>query len=621
MVNTGRKKKRSLIEEAFFDEHDNFIPERMAQELLKEFRFAATGEKSKVWTYKTDRGIWEDDGAELIHREVTKRLKDKFRNHHVSETVAYIRYMNYINQDLFGGSLYKIVVRNGVLDLNTCKLTDFAPDLYEINCIPVIYDPDAKCPKITKFLNEVLPPKDFDTIIEVIGYCLLKSYPIARIIILVGKGENGKSQLIIIIKNFLGRKNTSKLTLQQIAENTFAPAQLHGKLANLAADIPSTPIKYTGIIKTLTGGDELTAHHKYFAMFDFLNYAKLIFSVNEVPPTDDATPAWLRRPILINCPNTFPAGDPDTILSIGDKISTDEEFSGLLNLAVPGLQRLLRQGKFTGEESFAKRAEQYVMESNPAQYFITHFVEENPNTLSYIEKAHLYKNYVTLCHALRRRPLASNKFSMEIPLYLPYIDDGEIEKIIGETKTGKPQTRKTRVWYGIRIRTEELAQRIAELKPVDIDTIDTMALSPLKTQENKEEVEERGEETIVSSVSINTELTAPIVENSVISVVDEVEDPDKEEETEPLTPNLQEDLDKLRDIIQGIETEDRGASLKEIRDATDKPGLLWNPTHVKELMDILERDRVIYQSTPGFWRVSFKDPGPEPDEDEEADGE
>jgi P4 family phage/plasmid primase-like protien len=505
--------------EAFFDEEDNFIPERMAQELLKEFRFAATSEKSKVWTYKPDKGIWENDGAELIHEEATKRLKQKFKTHHVSETVAYIRYTNYIDQKLLGGTPGKIVVQNGVLDLNTYKLTHFDPNLYEICRIPVSYDPTATCPKIVKFLNEVLHPKKFDTIIEVIGYCLLKSYPLARIIIFVGEGANGKSQLIVIINNFLGRENTSKLTLQQIAENTFAPAQLFGKLANLAADIPATPIKYTGIIKALTGGgDEITAHHKYFAMFDFMNYAKLIFSVNEVPPTDDTTPAWLRRPVLIEFPNTFPAGDPGTILDIGEKISTPEELSGLLNLALAGLQRLLKQGKFTGEESFAKRAEQYIRESNPAQYFITQFVEEDPNTLNHIEKTDLYKKYVTLCHALKRRPLISNKFSMEIPLYLPYIDDGEIDKVVGTTKKGKPQTRKTRVWYGIRIKNEELAQRIAELKNVNIDTIDS---SPLKTQKKKEEVrgvrrEREGNDRI--DIYKNGDLEKKVLEKVIIAM-------------------------------------------------------------------------------------------------------
>jgi putative DNA primase/helicase len=613
--------------EQFFEINEDgslgaFIPKLLGDEILKEYKFAATSEKSKIWTYKPDKGIWKSDGAELIHEEATKRLEHKFKNIYVSETVAYIRYTNYINQNVFGGSLYKIVVMNGVLDLNTCELTPFDPDLYEINHISVTYDPDAKCPKITRFLYEVLPPKNFDTIIEVVGYCLLKSYPIARIIIFVGEGANGKSQLIVIINKFLGRENTSKLTLQQIAENTFAPAQLFGKLANLAADIPATPIKYTGIIKTLTGGgDELTAHHKYFAMFDFMNFAKLIFSVNEVPPTTDTTPAWLRRPVLIEFPNTFPAGDSGTILDIGDKISTDEELSGLLNLAVAGLQRLLRQGKFTGEESFAKRAEQYIKESNPAQYFIIQFVEEDPNTLSYIEKPILYKNYVTLCHALKRRPLISNKFSMEIPLYLPYIDDGEIDKTIGETKKGKPQTRKTRVWYGIRIKTEELAQRIAELKIINIDTMIAIPLTSQKNKIHKVEGEEgekgegEREREGKDRIDKNAESMPPTVESLVVSVVAEGEDPNKEEKPELPPPNLQEKLDKLRTIIQRIETEERGAAMKEIREATNKAGLLWNPNHVKELVDALERDCVIYQPSPGFWRVSFKDPSSEDDED------
>lgn len=442
----------------------SFVPSRLAEIIQKNRRFVATGEKSKVWSYNPENGLWEDNGVEIIQEVSTKLLGEKFKNVHVLEVLKHIRYTNYISPMILGNNSEKIVVKNGVLNLYTNELTPFDPELFEITGIPVKFDPEAKSPKIDKFITEIVPPGWLETLHEIIGYTLLKSYPIARIFIFSGGGGNGKSQLIGVIKKFLGAKNISGVTLQQIATNTFAAAQLHGKLANLCADIPSKPIKHTGIIKALTGGeDTVTAHFKFYALFDFVNYAKLIFSANEVPPADDNTPAWLRRPIIVDFPNVFPAGDPGTILNIGEKISTDEELSGLLNHALVGLQRVLKQGIFTNEKTLQKRAEEYIMQSNPAQYFGTQFVTMASSTFDKIEKPYFYKNYVQLCRALGRRPLISNKFSQEIVLYLPYIDDGDYDKIIGKTKKGKPRTRKTRVWYGIHLDKKKLDKKIVEL--------------------------------------------------------------------------------------------------------------------------------------------------------------
>ena len=458
------------ISDDFFDGKGNFVPMKLVEHITSDelANRLVTPKTEKggdiMWHYKHELGIYKSDGIAYVKEEAKRALGKRSKTSYVNEVVFLAQIDTYIQPEEFVEDPNLIVVKNGVFHLDTRELTEHNHMDYAKAALPVTYDPEAKCPKIEQFLDEVLVPGWKDTIYEIIGYTMLKTYPIARIFIFSGAGGNGKSQLIAIIKNFLGAKNISSCTLQQLVDNTFAPAQLYGKLANLCADIPPTPIKYTGIIKTLTGGeDQITAHHKYFALFGFVNHAKLIFSANEVPPADDNTPAWLRRPIIITFPNTFPAGEPGTILDMGNKISTDEELSGLFNLALTGLQRLLKNGKFTNEESLARRAEIYIQESNPVLYFITQFVEEAPSMLERLEKGILYKNYVKLCHALGRRPIASNKFSAEIPRYLPYIDDGDFDKIVGKTKKGKPRTRKTRVWYGIRLRTEALTQALAEL--------------------------------------------------------------------------------------------------------------------------------------------------------------
>lgn len=442
-----------------------FIPKLLGDEVLKEHRFVATNERSELWVYEKEKGIWEPRGTELVQDLATEWLGKLFRVRHVNEVVKYIRYTNYTDHDIFGKNLNKIVLKNGVYDFTTGKLGAFDPELYEINQIPVDYDPDAECHKIMKYLNEVLHPEDFNKIIELMGYCLYKSYPIARTFVLTGSGRNGKSQLLIIIKNFLGSPNITSLTLQEISYDRFAKAQLYGKLANLAADIPAEPIKYTGTIKILTGGDGTSAQHKFLSRFEFVNYSKLVFSANEVPKTEDNTNAFFRRMIIVFFPNEFPADDPNTVKDLGNKISTPEELSGLFNLAVKGLERLLRNGAFTGEETIQERAEKWIKESNPAQYFVTKFIEMSPNTFDFITKDDMYQKYVQMCHAMGRIPLHSNTFSMEIKKFLPYIDEGmknfEQPKEKGEKKAKKI---KKRVWRGVLIKTNELKEFIDEAK-------------------------------------------------------------------------------------------------------------------------------------------------------------
>ncbi|MBW2672038.1 MAG: hypothetical protein JRD89_01315 [Deltaproteobacteria bacterium] len=514
-----------------------FVPKLLGDAIMEKHRFAATDEKSEIWTYNPDKGIWERNGTELIQEVATKMLGHLFKAMHVAEVVKYIRYNSYIDHDLLGSNTSKIVVKNGVLNLDTGELEPFDPELYEINQIPVVYNPDAKCPRITKFLSEVLNPEDLDKFIEMIGYCLLKDYPIARIFVLTGTGRNGKSQALTLIGNFLGRENISSLTLQEIADDRFAKAQLFGKLANLAADIPSKPIKQTGTIKTLTGGDRLSAQHKFKSRFEFVNYAKLFFSANEVPTTYDNTDAFFRRMVILEFPNTFPAGDPKTVENIAQKISTPEELSGLLNLAIEGLRRLMKQGRFTGERTVEERAEEWIRASNPVQYFATQFIEMSQNMLSYITKSDLYKRYVQLCHAMGRRPIASNKFSMEIKRYLPYIDEG-MKEVEVKDKKGKKKTTKIRVWYGIQVKLKELSEAMASLMDGTVTTIDTVShtLIPTFLNRAREEESRRKEE-----------------ENKVVrenGIGDRIDRSNRSEETPPPKPKLTEEEETILKILK-----------------------------------------------------------------------
>jgi len=72
--------------------------------------------------------------------------------------------------------------------------------------------------------------------------------------------------------------------------------------------------------------------------FPFVNRAKLTFSCNVVPEVYEDTTAFFRRWIIIQFPHTFDSAKADKDLP--KKLTTAEEFSGILNFALEGLNRL-----------------------------------------------------------------------------------------------------------------------------------------------------------------------------------------------------------------------------------------------------------------------------------------
>jgi putative DNA primase/helicase len=66
-------------------------------------------------------------------------------------------------------------------------------------------------------------------------------------------------------------------------------------MANIYADLKSTKLSETGNYKMLVAVDSITGEFKNKNAFKFKNRAKLWFSANEIPESDDKSDAYYRR--------------------------------------------------------------------------------------------------------------------------------------------------------------------------------------------------------------------------------------------------------------------------------------------------------------------------------------
>ncbi|MCJ7571557.1 MAG: phage/plasmid primase, P4 family [Candidatus Thermoplasmatota archaeon] len=394
---------------------------KLAELIMKEYNynFMTVNDTKEIYYY--GEKLYRPDGESLIKNLVESYLVDLSTEHRKNEVVGYIRDHCFVTRDIFDPSLDLINMENGIYDIAEEILKPHSPLALFINKIPIKYNPDANCPKIKKFLSQVVYEKDIPTLQEFFGYCLYRRYHIHKAVMLVGGGKNGKSTLLRLLIKFLGEENVSNKELQSLIYNRFSLASLFGKYANIASDISDKSLKITGVFKMITGEDRVETEKKFKDSFGFTNYAKLIFSANKVPMAEDESYAYYRRWILISFPNTFEVKKCNPNLL--DEIATEDEMSGLFNWAIEGLKRLLKNGNFSSTKSIEEIMEQYKIMSNPIYQYCNDFLTNNPE--GYILKSELWEHYVKWCKSKKLPIIPKNILTQKLSEQLPEMRIGK----------------------------------------------------------------------------------------------------------------------------------------------------------------------------------------------------
>ena len=225
---------------------------------------------------------------------------------------------------------------------------------------------EAEAPGLVEILKSWVGEPYWLTLLELIGYTtIVFEYPLHKAFMLLGRGSNGKSTYLRMLRDILGRHNVASIPLQAFTDldYRFLWASLVGRMANIFADLPRIPLSYTGIFKVLTGEDDLILDRKgKEPIRGYTNYAKMIFSANELPKTNDLTHAFFRRWIIVDFPNTFPE-DPTWY----DRSVTPELRDQALTVGLEAVREVLERRAFTGETDVRER---WLEESDQVYRFI-----------------------------------------------------------------------------------------------------------------------------------------------------------------------------------------------------------------------------------------------------------
>ena len=325
----------------------------LVEEILYRYHIATIEETDEMlWC---SQGVYIPGAEQKIQAELQTLAQFDLDNHTRSEVMRTIRSMTYKPREEFDKDANILNLKNCLLNVETGEFSEHSWEYLSRVQLPVYYDKTATCPNILRFLRSALGPDEFKVVIRMVGYLLICSSKYEKAFMNTGIGANGKSTWLKTLKAFLGADNISNVSLQEIVSGRFAAASLDGKLANIFPDLKAERLADTGIFKALVSGDRVHVQKKHQNGYSMENYAKLIFSANSLPETSDDSHAFYRRWCIISWNHVFEGEEKDENLLA--KLTTEEELSGLLNVALVGLKRLRAEHGFedTDREEIRKQ--------------------------------------------------------------------------------------------------------------------------------------------------------------------------------------------------------------------------------------------------------------------------
>lgn len=279
-----------------------------------------------------------------------------------------------VKEDDFNDDENIINFKNGILDLTTDELLKHDPKYLSTRQIPCDYNPDltwADAPVFKEYIDSLVSGdgQDLDCLMQFTGAVIsnVKGWRYKKLLILVGEGNTGKTQLRELVMRILGKENCISIDMAKIHER-FGPALLYRKRLAGSGDMAYVELSEVNIIKNLTGGDSLFAEFKGKDGFSFRYDGFLWFNCNRLPFfRGDRGEHVYSRFLIVRCGNVIPEDKRDPHLI--DKMMEEKE--AIVSLAISYFKKTLGQYKFTEGESMESERHMYELQNNSLLTFVS----------------------------------------------------------------------------------------------------------------------------------------------------------------------------------------------------------------------------------------------------------
>ena len=278
------------------------------------------------------------------------------------------------------------------------------------NRLAVAYCPDAPPPnRWLAFLSELLYPEDIPTLQEYLGYCLLPTTRGQKMLMLIGKGGEGKSRIGLAMRSIFG-DSMNTTSIQKVENNRFSRADLEGKLLMVDDDMDMSALPKTNYIKSIVTSEcKMDMERKGIQSYQSQLYVRfLCFGNGALTALHDRSDGFFRRQIVLTTKDK-PAGRTDDPF-LSDKLTAERE--GIFLWCLEGLRRLLANSyRFTISDRAKENIAVVVREANNIVDFLTSTGYVRFRADGEAATRDLYAAYKVWCEDNAENPLSLKSFS------------------------------------------------------------------------------------------------------------------------------------------------------------------------------------------------------------------
>jgi putative DNA primase/helicase len=367
---------------------------------------------------ETARLIVEE--VQYLPHDLAKSARRKFADNSLSKAslermVDLAKSLVIVDDSKLDADPWLFNTKTGTIDLRTGNCEDHDPGDLLTKIAPVAANRMAKCPQFRKFLKRITNSDRalMKYIKKCAGYTLTGMTREQVFFFCYGKsGSNGKSTLANLLRDMMGDYSchtpTDTLLTKQHDNNIPADlARLAGVRMVTAIEANFNRHLDEAKLKSMTGGEPITARFMRQNFFEFLPVFKLWLVANDMPRVRGTDTAFWRRVRVIPFEVKIPESEKD--LELPTKLR--QEFPGILAWAVRGCREWQTHGLIE-PQSVKQASGRWLEAADHLKRFVAEILISDPTNR--LASSALFRQYTLWCTENGEQPLTIQKLNASL---------------------------------------------------------------------------------------------------------------------------------------------------------------------------------------------------------------
>ena len=319
-----------------------------------------------------------------------------------------------------------------------------------MHALPFDYDADARCPTIIKALDIQWGDdrESIELLLQFMFYCMACNHEFKSILSMVGKPNTGKSQILNLISEFIGREACEAISLGKMGNQFELYRARFAKLLKCDDENTTKRDLQDGAIvenlNSIAAGGEIRIERKGGDVMSRVLPGQIIIAGNTPLQLTQNASGMAERLRFLVFRHAFTRGsdmDPNILKR------WVPELPGLMNLVLDAGVRLMESGGFIEPKSSIDVRTDFESESNVLMPFIIDWFDRDVKYRTTCANVAIY--YKQWCTDVGVTPLNRIDFS-KLMLQISDITQGRVRVPVMKTVMGKVITNLARCWLGLR---------------------------------------------------------------------------------------------------------------------------------------------------------------------------